>query len=143
MEEKHSQRGPVNPDITAIKHIVHAANKCSTGHEEPKPVQTAEGMVLQSVAQSMAIGIQDATDLMRNIGAVETAAIGTATAKWIQEPQNTLYQQIIDHSVSVLESASEVFKNLGYTAGDVLENFPAPISDTIFNEELSTPKAHE
>lgn len=86
-----------------------------------------------SVAQSMAIQVQDTTDLVRNIGAVETAAIGTATAKWIEEPENTQYRRIIDHSVSVLEDTAALFEDLGIAAGEILRKFPTPGDDDIFD----------
>lgn len=88
------------------------------------PVQHSQGMAVQSVAQSMAILIQDTADLFRNIGTIESTAIGTATAKWLADPYNPSYQLIIQSSTKVLNDAATLVGTVGETAAKVLAEFP-------------------
>ncbi len=63
------------------------AESDSSQNQQPS-ADSAQDMMLASVNQSIALAIQDATDLMRNINTVETTVIGIASAKWLAEPAN-------------------------------------------------------
>jgi len=58
----------------------------------------AKEMMLASVNESIALAIQDATDLMRNINTIETTVIGIASAKWLADPLNPAYKEIIQQA---------------------------------------------
>jgi hypothetical protein len=85
---------------------------------------TAQGIASQAVAQSMAILVQDSVDLFRNIGTIESTAIGAATAKWLAAPENVLYKQIIDSSTEVLEKVTTLLSTVGDTAAKISDGFP-------------------
>ena len=87
-------------------------------------VPQAQGVAAQAVAQSMAILIQDSSDLFRNISTIESTAIGTATAKWLADPYNASYEQIIKSSTQVLTEVAKLVGTVGDTASKVLADFP-------------------
>jgi hypothetical protein len=84
----------------------------------------AAGMAVQSVAQSMAIAIQDATDMLRNVSTVATTAIGVATAKWIETPEMVLYKEIITTAQGLIQAAATDFATIGKNASSILSGFP-------------------
>ncbi|MBK6917217.1 MAG: hypothetical protein IPH07_07440 [Deltaproteobacteria bacterium] len=92
------------------------------------PAQQAGGMAVQSVAQSMAIAIQDATDMLRNVSTIATTAMGVAAAKWIETPEMVLYKQIIDTAQGLIQTAAGDFLTIGQNAATVLSAFPAGTS---------------
>lgn len=89
------------------------------------PAVQAEGMAVQSVAQSMAIAIQDATDMLRNVSTIATTAMGVAAAKWIETPEMVLYKQIIDSAQAMIKTAAADFLTIGQDAATILSGFPA------------------
>ena len=92
------------------------------------PAQQASGMAVQSVAQSMAIAIQDATDMLRNVSTIATTAMGVAAAKWIETPEMVLYKQIIDTAQGLIQTAAGDFLTIGQNAATVLSAFPTGAS---------------
>lgn len=97
----------------------------STAVDATYPAQQAGGMAVQSVAQSMAIAIQDATDMLRNVSTIATTAMGVAAAKWIETPEMVLYKQIIDTAQGLIQTAAGDFLTIGQNAATVLSAFPA------------------
>ena len=87
------------------------------------PTQQSNNMMVQSVAQSMAIAVQDVVDLMRNISTIETTAIGAATAKWIEQPENVFYPTIIASSTATLNAIAALMKTVGEDTATVLQQF--------------------
>ncbi len=121
--------GVVIPDPASAP-VAMAASLASAGRagggsggDPTLPAQQAGGLAVQSVGQSMAIAVQDAVDLMRNIGTIETTAIGTATAKWIQEPENVFYPTIIASSTATLAAVAELLKTIGQNTATVLAQY--------------------
>lgn len=96
-----------------------------TGSSSTYPSQQAAGMAVQSVAQSMAIAIQDATDMLRNVSTIATTAMGVAAAKWIETPEMVLYKQIIDTAQGLIKTAADDFLTIGKNAATVLSEFPS------------------
>ena len=78
---------------------------------------------VQSIAQSAAISVQDATDMMRNLTTVEVTAIGVATAKWIADPNNAQYVTIIDKALDTLKETAIIYEKMGEKAANVLKQF--------------------
>ncbi|TQV78233.1 hypothetical protein FKG94_14285 [Exilibacterium tricleocarpae] len=82
----------------------------------------AKDMMLASVNQSIALAVQDATDLMRNIASIETTVIGIASAKWLAEPANVEYKNIIDSAKETITFSVENLTKVGENAGKVLSS---------------------
>lgn len=87
------------------------------------PVMQAVGVSVQSIAQSMAIAVQDATDLLRNISTIETTAIGVASAKWVANPENVLYKQVISTCEDTIKEAADIFKTIGIDTTEILKKY--------------------
>ena len=87
--------------------------------------EQAAGLATQSVAQSMAIAIQDAADLLRNISTIESTAIGIATAKWIADPVNVAYKEVIQTSQQVIGDTAKTMGEIGKIAAQILTEFPS------------------
>jgi hypothetical protein len=91
-------------------------------------VITAEGAgkAYQSVAQSTAIAIQDATDNLRNINTIGATVLGVAMAKALESPLTAeQYKPIITMAESMVTSASTNFLTVGQNAAKVLDGYPA------------------
>lgn len=88
-----------------------------------QPQAQATGLAVQSVAQSAAMIVQDATNLFRNLSTIEATAIGAATAKWIETPENVAYLLIIEESQRVLQNATAIIEAAGKSASSVLAAF--------------------
>lgn len=101
--------------------IVHVTNL------DPTVVKTeGAGKAYQSVAQSMALAVQDATDYLRNISTVASTAVAVATEMMISDPEKLgEYVQIINQAQETVNKAAETFQGIGNDAGDVLKNFPS------------------
>lgn len=82
------------------------------------------GKAYQSVAQSMAIAIQDATDNLRNIGQISNTAQGVAMAKLL-ETKNAQYAKVLEYAQKMNDSAADTFKKIGINAADILKGFPS------------------
>lgn len=83
------------------------------------------GKAYQSVAQSMAIAIQDATDNLRNINTITTTAIGVALAEGIASGNMATYNDVLTQVNTVLTNATTNFTNLGSAATTIATNFPS------------------
>ena len=86
-----------------------------------------EAMAFQVVAQATSSSVIDASDYLRSVAMISTAAIGTMTASMIQQitmgggpnsPQK--WQDGITQIQQNLQDASAVFKQIGTDAADVL-----------------------
>ena len=78
---------------------------------------------VQSIGQTTAIVIQDAADMLRNVSTIETTAIGAATAKWIANPTDLSYVEIINQSITVMQQAAGLYLTIGQNAYTVLSQF--------------------
>ena len=81
------------------------------------------GSSYQAVAQSMALSVQDASTLLRNVSTIATTAIGVATAKFIEEKDPKMLV-IIQQSQDMITKTAETFKTIGTNSGEVLKSFP-------------------
>lgn len=86
--------------------------------------QEGAGKAYQSVAQSTAIAIQDATDNLRNINTISSTAMGVAMAQFLAtgEPK---YAQAIEMAQNMATQASANFMTIGTNAADVLKGYPS------------------
>ncbi|AQQ00806.1 hypothetical protein B0W48_13895 [Pseudoalteromonas aliena] len=82
------------------------------------------GKAYQSVSQSSAIAIQDATDNLRNINTMATTAMGVAMAQMLATGDVTKYNPIIDAANAMVVNGADNFKTVGTNAGALLNQFP-------------------
>lgn len=82
------------------------------------------GKAYQSVAQSSAIAIQDATDSLRNISTMSATAMGVAIAQMLATGDVKTYQPIIEEANKMMMNSATNFKTIGTYAGDLVKNFP-------------------
>lgn len=83
------------------------------------------GKAYQSVAQSAALAIQDATDNLRNINTISATAIGVAMAQMLEAPAKAgVYKDVITQIFLINTSAAENFKTIGTNVTAVLSGFP-------------------
>jgi len=77
----------------------------------------------QSVAQSSAIAIQDATDNLRNLSTITTTAIGVALSQLLAtgDPK---YAIVIEEAQKVMVKGTENFADVGEKSSKILEEFP-------------------
>ena len=101
---------------------------------DPKVVKTmGAGKAYQSVATSMAITVQDATDYLRTVSVVCQSAIAVFTAQYVEHATNPIeaaiygkiYAQQIEQMAKTMEKSIQVFTQMGTAAGNVLKNFPS------------------
>jgi hypothetical protein len=86
-------------------------------------VMQGAGKAYQSVAQSMAIAVQDATDSLRNTTTMATTAMGVALAQFLAT-KDAEYLQAIDKATGIVTSAAGTLATVGKNATDILKNFP-------------------
>ncbi|MGK7956432.1 MAG: hypothetical protein AB4063_14465 [Crocosphaera sp.] len=93
---------------------------------DPKTVRTqGAGKAYQSVAQSMAIAVQDATNYLENALIVSSSAIAVATAKMVATGQVEPYDKIIAQAGKTIDMAAQNFSDIGKKASDILKDFPS------------------
>ena len=102
-------------------------NQVSAQVLDPKVVKTmGAGKAYQSVATSMAITVQDATDYMRTVSVVCQSAIAVFTAKFVEsDGTDPMYAKNIQQMATTMETSIQVFTKMGKAAGEVLKNFPS------------------
>ncbi|NCI49454.1 hypothetical protein GWC95_05935 [Sediminibacterium roseum] len=84
------------------------------------------GKAYQSVAQSTAITIQDATDNLRNINTIGATVLGVAMAKALENPATaSQYDPIIKMAEGMVSHAASNFLTIGQYAAQVLEGYPS------------------
>lgn len=109
----------VNPQVIDVINQVQMATL------SPQVVKTSgAAKSYQSVAQSTAIAVQDASDALRNIATLATTAAGVAMAQYLATGDDR-YAAILDKSQSMLETATNDYLKVGNAAAEVLRGFPA------------------
>ena len=82
------------------------------------------GKAYQSVAQSTAIAIQDATDNLRNLNTISATAMGVSMAQFI-ETGDSKYAQAIELAQKMSTMAASNFMLVGTNAADVVKGYPS------------------
>lgn len=89
-------------------------------------MEEGAGKAYQSVAQSTALAIQDATDNLRNINTIVATVLGVAMAQALENPtMATQYQPVITMAESLSTQAAANFLTIGQNAATVLEGYPS------------------
>ncbi|KAF7781794.1 hypothetical protein PRUB_b1125 [Pseudoalteromonas rubra] len=83
------------------------------------------GKAYQSVSQSTAIAIQDATDNLRNINTMATTAMGVAISQMLATGNVQEFTGIIEAANKMVENGTKNFGEVGSSASDLLEKFPS------------------
>lgn len=91
----------------------------------PQIISEGAGKAYQSVAQSMAIAIQDATDNLRNLNSITSTAIGVALAEGIATGNMSTYKDVLTEVNKVLTNATTNFGTLGDAATKIAKQFPS------------------
>lgn len=105
--------------------VQRAISSVNNVHVSPRVVKVeGAGKAYQSVAQSMAIAVQDATDYLRNIRSIAMSAIAVSTELMIKEKNPDPYHQFIKSATDYVEDATDNFTKTGMDAGKILGKFP-------------------
>lgn len=81
------------------------------------------GKALQSISQSSAIAVQDATDNLRNINTMATTAMGVALSQMLATGQTEPYAGILKEVNTMVLHSTTNFHHVGSRASQVLEDF--------------------
>ncbi|HAA15717.1 MAG TPA: hypothetical protein DCE41_30015 [Cytophagales bacterium] len=102
-----------------------APNNGAGGQISPKYIrEEGAGKAYQSVAQSMAIAVQDAADNLRNMQTISSTSQGVAMAKFL-ETMDPAYLMAIEYANKMAANAAQNFQTIGTNAADVLTGFPS------------------
>lgn len=109
----------VNPQVVDLINQVHNATLF-----EDRILRSGAGKAYQSVAQSSAIAVQDATDALRNISTIATTAAGVAIAQLLAtgKPQ---YAEALKSVQDMMTNATTDYTSIGKAATDIVKNFPS------------------
>jgi 23S rRNA maturation-related 3'-5' exoribonuclease YhaM len=116
------------PDPTSVNpQVIDIINQAQTATMSNQVVLTSgAGKAYQSVAQSSAIAIQDATDALRNITTMATSAAGIAIAQMLANPATvTEYSQVLKEAKEIMATAAKDYSTIGSAAAAILQDFPA------------------
>lgn len=82
------------------------------------------GKAYQSVSQSSAIAVQDATDNLRNINTMATTAMGVALAQMLATGNADQYSQVITQANTMITNSTANFAAVGTNASNLVSSFP-------------------
>lgn len=85
----------------------------------PEPEQSAFNSAQQSIAQSTALALADATDNLRNLNTISTTAIGTALSQML-ETGDLRYVEMIGHAQNIIAQGADNFGAVGEKIATVL-----------------------
>ncbi|QHB71476.1 hypothetical protein [Stenotrophomonas sp. 364] len=105
--------------------VIDVINQVQIATMSPQVVLTSgAGKAYQSVAQSTAIAVQDATDALRNVSTIATTAAGVAMAQYLATGDDK-YAKVLTQAQTMMQGATEDFTRIGTAAASVLKGFPA------------------
>ena len=86
-----------------------------------QPAESAVINAQQSIAQSTALALADATDNLRNLNTLSTTAIGVALSQYI-ETGDSNFSTIIQEAQQVVTRGAENFSTVGEKIATVLHD---------------------
>ena len=86
--------------------------------------QSGAGKAYQSVSQSSALAVQDATDSLRNVSTMATTAMGVAMAQMLATGEVEPYSGIIAQANLMVTNSTTNFGTIGKSASELLGEFP-------------------
>ena len=113
-------------DPTAVNpQVVDAINQMQMAVLSPQVVLTSgAGKAYQSVAQSAAIAVQDATDALRNVTTIAATATAAATAQFLASG-DPRYLEALPQMAGIVDKAIADYKAVGEAAASILKAFPS------------------
>jgi hypothetical protein len=109
----------LNPQIT------DAISKTAKATMDPTVVRASgAGKAYQSVAQSTAMAVQDATDNLRNMSLLTSTSISVAIAQILATGQTDPYKDVIQEAGQAMSNAVLNFTDIGKAAATILREFP-------------------
>ena len=99
-----------------------AIAKGVAGEGSRSPLASGAGQSVQSVSQSIAIAMQDASDTMRNIAMVQSTAIGVATQKLVATKDPT-YIPVIKQCQAAMNESVAYWENIGKKGAEILQAY--------------------
>jgi hypothetical protein len=91
--------------------------------QPPSPAYTAVNNAQQSIAQSTAIALGDATDNLRNLNTLSTTAIGVALSQYL-ENGDPKFKTVIEDAQSIVSRGADNFGKVGEQIAIVLHDEP-------------------
>ncbi len=87
----------------------------------PEPAFSAVNSAQQSIAQSTAMALADATDNLRNLNTLSTTAVGVALSQYIEtlDPQ---FSSVIEEAQNVVHRGAENFSVVGEKIATLLHD---------------------
>lgn len=114
---------------TVNSQIVDSINQTQLATMSPQVVKTSgAGKAYQSVAQSAAIAIQDATDNLRNVSTLATTAAGVAIAQMLvakDAKSQELYANVLDQSKKLVSNSTQDLATIGTAMATLMKEFPS------------------
>lgn len=111
-----------NGDLTALNQQIVAAVDFTADKVLKVAVQEGQSIAFQKVAQAAAFAVQDATDYLRNIQTIATAAQGVALSLMI-EKEDPFYIQVMTTAQEAVTAAQTNFAAVGTAAAGVVKEF--------------------
>jgi len=124
----------VNPQIRNTIETVRQASL--TGEVISR---SGAGKAYQSVAQSSAIAIQDATDQLRNFGTIGATAAGVAIAQMLATGNVKKYSPVLEEINKMLVNSATNYEKVGGYASKLVSKYPT--GDSNPKGDDSHPKA--
>lgn len=108
----------VNPKVIDM---INQAQAAAMDHQVVKT--SGAGKAYQSVAQSAAIAVQDATDALRNISTISSTAAGVIVAQMVAG--NEANSQVLTQIQTLMTNATDDYERIGAAAIKILTAFPS------------------
>ncbi|BFT29940.1 hypothetical protein D210916BOD24_11160 [Alteromonas sp. D210916BOD_24] len=90
--------------------------------QPPENTESAQELIQPHLNQSIALAVQSAADLLKNINTIETTVIGVASASWLANPAMSEYKDIIENATKTIAFAAENLTKVGESGAKVLED---------------------
>lgn len=88
----------------------------------PANTASAQELIQPHLNQSVALAVQSAADLLKNINTIETTVIGVASASWLANPAMKEYKDIIESATQTITFAAENLQKVGESGAQVLKD---------------------
>ena len=114
-----SQASSVNPQVADALRLVREATIT------PEVIEASgSGKAFQSVSQSAAMAVQDATQNLRNVSTISSTAIGVAMAQYLSTGDEK-YKKVLDEAKTMMSQAATDFRDIGNYAAFIVNSFPS------------------
>lgn len=91
-------------------------------NDNSAPSNSAQELIQPHINQSVALAVQSAADLLKNISTIETTVIGVASASWLANPAMKEYKDIIETATETITFAADNLAKVGESGAKVLKD---------------------